>query len=123
MDKISKKIDLLLKDREEDKKMIKLLEENLRNLETQMGQMAQERHVRQQGMLPSDTVANPKKKEQCHAITLRSGKELTIEAPEQAEARRPDKNIERMQAETLGEEKSSKKYQKQPGDNPSTSGE
>ena len=45
MDEISKKIDLLLKDREDDKKMIKLLEGNLRNLETQMGQMAQERHT------------------------------------------------------------------------------
>ena len=88
-----------------------------------MGQMAQERHIRQQGTLPSDTVANPKGKEQCHAITLRSGNELTAETTEQTEASRPDENIEDMQAETPGEEESSEKQQEQLGDNPSTNGE
>ncbi|XP_021284056.1 uncharacterized protein LOC110416390 [Herrania umbratica] len=49
---------------------------SLRNLETQVGQLANSINNRPQGSLPSDTQINPKGKEQCQAITLRSGKEI-----------------------------------------------
>ena len=61
---------------EEQVKKTSLLKTSLRNMEVQMGQLAQELHRRPQGGLPSDTVPNPKGKEQCHAVTLRSGKKL-----------------------------------------------
>ena len=61
---------------EEQVKRTSLLETSLNNMEVQMGQLAQEMHRRPQGGLPSDTVQNPKGKEQCHAVTLRSGKRL-----------------------------------------------
>ena len=41
-----------------------------------MGQLARGAQARQQGTLPSDTIINPK--EQCKAITLRSGKEVEL---------------------------------------------
>ena len=44
----------------------------IQNLETQVGQLARGAQARQQGTLPSDTVTNPK--EQCKAISLRSGR-------------------------------------------------
>ncbi|WRX25992.1 Retrotransposon gag domain - like 10 [Theobroma cacao] len=49
---------------------------SLRNLETQMGQLANSINSRPQGALQSDTQVNPKGKEHCNAITLRSGKEV-----------------------------------------------
>ncbi|KAJ4979023.1 hypothetical protein NE237_009803 [Protea cynaroides] len=45
-----------------------------RNLEIQMGQLANAFNSRGQGNLPSKTEINPK--EQCKVITLRSGKQL-----------------------------------------------
>ena len=53
----------------------------IRNLEAQIGQLANMYGGRQQGNLPSNTEVNPK--EQCKAITLRSGKEL--ETPSRGE--------------------------------------
>ncbi|XP_062100069.1 uncharacterized protein LOC133805939 [Humulus lupulus] len=50
---------------------------SIRNLETHTGQLASMLNNRPQGNLPSNTVANPK--EQCQAITLRSGKEYEVE--------------------------------------------
>ncbi|XP_062100024.1 uncharacterized protein LOC133805897 [Humulus lupulus] len=52
---------------------------SLRNLEIQMGQLANELRNRPQGTLPSDT-ENPRRdgKEQCKAITLRNGKSLEL---------------------------------------------
>ncbi|XP_062114442.1 uncharacterized protein LOC133825529 [Humulus lupulus] len=52
---------------------------SLRNLEIQLGQLANELRNRPQGTLPSDT-KNPRKdrKEHCKAITLRSGKNLEL---------------------------------------------
>ncbi|XP_062106027.1 uncharacterized protein LOC133817500 [Humulus lupulus] len=44
---------------------------SIRNLETQMGQLAKLLSSRQQGNFPSSTEVNPK--EQCQAVTLRSG--------------------------------------------------
>ncbi|KAJ4954371.1 hypothetical protein NE237_011154 [Protea cynaroides] len=46
-----------------------------RNLEIQMGQLANAFNSRGQGNLPSKTEINPK--EQCKVITLRSGKQLS----------------------------------------------
>lgn len=50
----------------------------IRNLETQVGHLANLLNNRPQGTLPSDTEVNPRKegKEQIMAITLRSGKEV-----------------------------------------------
>ncbi|XP_042067271.1 uncharacterized protein LOC121810573 [Salvia splendens] len=48
----------------------------MRNLETQIGQLATASHTRTPGTIPSDTVPNPKGNEHCKAVTLRSGKNL-----------------------------------------------
>ena len=53
---------------------------------TGMGQLAQELHRRPQGGLSSDTVPNPKEKEQCHAVTFRSGKKLEEPIRREAES-------------------------------------
>ncbi|XP_062103285.1 uncharacterized protein LOC133814326 [Humulus lupulus] len=52
---------------------------SLRNLETQLGQLANELRNRPQGTLPSDT-ENPRKdgKEHCKVVTLRSGKNVEL---------------------------------------------
>ncbi|KAJ8568921.1 hypothetical protein K7X08_032658 [Anisodus acutangulus] len=47
---------------------------SIRNLETQVGQLANMLNNRSQGNLPSNTVVNPK--EQCQAIDLRSSKQV-----------------------------------------------
>jgi hypothetical protein len=47
----------------------------IKNLETQMGQISRQLSKRKQGKLFSETIVNPK--EQCHAITLRSGKDVS----------------------------------------------
>ncbi|XP_017974490.1 PREDICTED: uncharacterized protein LOC108661568 [Theobroma cacao] len=49
---------------------------SLRNLETQMGQLANFMNNRPQCALPSDTQVNPKGREHCNAVTLWSGKEV-----------------------------------------------
>ena len=61
--------------------MIQSQAASLRSLENQLGQLANALNTRPQGSLPSDT-ENPRRegKEQCKAISLRSGKEL--EQPE-----------------------------------------
>ena len=52
----------------------------LRNLEVQMGQMANLLTEKQQGSLPSNSEVNPRQEgnEHVKAITLRSGRELEI---------------------------------------------
>lgn len=59
--------------------MIKSQAMAIKNLETQMGQMASILNNRPQGSLPSTTETNPRRegKEKCQAITLRSGKKVT----------------------------------------------
>ena len=47
---------------------------SIRNLEMQVGQLENMLQSRPQGNLPSNTEVNPK--EQCNAISLRSGKKL-----------------------------------------------
>nr|KAJ0200429.1 hypothetical protein LSAT_V11C600300300 [Lactuca sativa] len=51
----------------------------MRNLENQLGQLAQALNSREPGTLPSNTqnLGNENDKRQCNVITLRSGKELT----------------------------------------------
>ena len=49
---------------------------SIRNLEVQMGQIANVLNEREKGSLPSQIEVNPKKQEQLQAITLRSGKEV-----------------------------------------------
>ena len=46
----------------------------MKNLETQMGQLANKLKNQQKGNFPSDTEQNPR--DHCKAITLRSGKEV-----------------------------------------------
>lgn len=48
----------------------------MKNIEVQIGQIAQEFHRRPQGGLPSGIMANSKGKEQCHAVTLKNGKQV-----------------------------------------------
>ena len=52
----------------------------LRNLEVQMGKMANILTERQQGFLPSNSEVNPRREgnEHVKAVTLRSGRELAI---------------------------------------------
>ncbi|XP_042032445.1 uncharacterized protein LOC121779186 [Salvia splendens] len=52
------------------------LEASMKNLETQIGQLATASHTRTPGTIPSDTVPNPKGNEHCKAGTLRSGRNL-----------------------------------------------
>ena len=49
---------------------------SIKNLETQVGQLANMMNTRPQGALPSNTKQNPKGREQVKAITLRNGREL-----------------------------------------------
>ncbi|XP_042038440.1 uncharacterized protein LOC121784354 [Salvia splendens] len=52
------------------------MEATMRNLETQIGQLATASHTRIPNTIPSNTVPNPRGNEQCKAVTLRSGREL-----------------------------------------------
>ncbi|XP_062094308.1 uncharacterized protein LOC133800365 [Humulus lupulus] len=66
---------------------------SLRNLETQLGQLANELRNRPQGTLPSDT-ENPRKdgKEHCKAVTLRSGKNVELTEDNSIAAAIPPQN-------------------------------
>ncbi|KAL4291117.1 hypothetical protein GQ457_14G020990 [Hibiscus cannabinus] len=60
-----------------DRALLQSHSSSLRALETQVGQIAQVLHVQPHGSLPSNTeVTNSNGKEQCSALTLRSGKEI-----------------------------------------------
>ena len=52
---------------------------SIRNLETQMGQISKQLTERPKGTFPSDTIVNPR--EQCNAISLRSGKVVSPPSP------------------------------------------
>ena len=58
----------------------------MKNLETQMGQLASELKNQQKGKFPSDTEQNPR--DHCKAITLRNGKE--VESSRQKEERKEE---------------------------------
>ena len=65
----------------------------MKNLEIQMGKMAQSPKQNSLKSFPSDTKTNPK---QCMVVTLRSGRELddSIEVKRQAEIEIEEKNVE-----------------------------
>lgn len=71
-----------------------MLETNTKNMEVQIGQMAQELHRGPQGSLPSDTVINLKGKEQFHAALLKSGKELSSNSSEKTQCNRKNDDSE-----------------------------
>ncbi|XP_042046613.1 uncharacterized protein LOC121792653 [Salvia splendens] len=52
------------------------MDATMRNLETQIGQLATASHTRIPNTIPSNTVPNPRGNEQCKAVVLRSGREL-----------------------------------------------
>ena len=64
----------------------------IRNLEVQISQLAMAQNARPQGALPSNTEVNPK--EQCHAISLRSGKKLKEREVSEDAAPRPQETEE-----------------------------
>ena len=70
------------------------LGESLKNMETQMGQLAQSVREQPPKSFPSNTETNPK---QCMAITLRSGKKL-------AEPKSVEKDETQVQQEILDTE-------------------
>ena len=59
----------------------------LKNLESQMGQIASALSSRPPGSLPSDTESNPKGtgREHCNVVTLRSGKQVEVKEKFEAE--------------------------------------
>ena len=69
---------------------------SIRNLEVQMGQIANLLSSRPQGSLPSNTETNPK--EQMNAIMLRSGKQLEDPPKEVKEAKKD--NMEQIKDAT-----------------------
>jgi hypothetical protein len=64
---------------------------SIRNLEVQVGQLANMLTGRQQGTLPSTTEINPK--EQCKAITLRSAKEVEQTAGNKGAGREEEEQV------------------------------
>ncbi|XP_062080747.1 uncharacterized protein LOC133785536 [Humulus lupulus] len=66
---------------------------SLRNLESQLGQLANELRNRPQGTLPSDT-KNPRKdgKEHCKVVTLKSGKNMELTEDNSIAAAIPPQN-------------------------------
>ncbi|KAK8684264.1 hypothetical protein V6N13_040294 [Hibiscus sabdariffa] len=96
----------------------------LRALETQLGQIAQALQVRPQGNLPSNTeVTKSNGKEQCSALTLRSGKEINkddkftgkpMEDPTLSdEQKEPEVEIDYPIEEDKGEEPDNEKTEEQ----------
>ncbi|XP_073290984.1 uncharacterized protein [Primulina huaijiensis] len=69
-------------------------------LETQIGQLATALRDQNRGQFPSNTKVNPK--EQCKAVTLRSGKELEVQIPKErveSEKTVEERNIEEPKTE------------------------
>ncbi|XP_054816034.1 uncharacterized protein LOC129315887 [Prosopis cineraria] len=64
--------------RVETKATLTLHDTTIKNLEVQMGQLASQINAMSRSNLPSDTIPSPKRdgKEECKAITLRSGMQL-----------------------------------------------
>ena len=67
------------------------MEAYLRNLETQVGQLAHQLSGRTYGNLPSNTERNPR--EEVNAITLRNGRELEEVEKEPRERVKKDKKV------------------------------
>ena len=69
---------------------------HLKNLNVQVGQIAQDVNRRPPGGLPSDTVSSSKEKEQCNTVALRSGKQLQPAVPVEEE---DDEKIEKVSSD------------------------
>jgi hypothetical protein len=87
----------------------------IRNLENQLGQIANALSNRPQGSLPSDTEKNPRNdgNEHCKAITLRSGKELTSDVNKQQKSRGEENPIDELKEKKNEEIVENKKEEKQ----------
>ncbi|XP_075489466.1 uncharacterized protein LOC142528309 [Primulina tabacum] len=73
----------------------------IKYLETQIGQLANALRDQNRGQFPSNTEVNPK--EQCKAVTLRSGKELEVQSPK--EMVENEKSVEDVEFEVITENK------------------
>ncbi|XP_073017839.1 uncharacterized protein [Primulina eburnea] len=73
----------------------------MKSLETQIGQLANSLRDQNRGQFPSNTEVNPK--EQCKAVTLRSGKELEVQSPK--EMVESEKSVEDVEFEVITENK------------------
>ncbi|KAG9449960.1 hypothetical protein H6P81_009925 [Aristolochia fimbriata] len=91
---------------------LKNQEASIRNLEIQMGQLANAITGRNQGTLPSNSKTNPK--EHIKAITLRSGKVLEEQQKTQVEEDKTDQQQDK-EKEELSQEREVSKQQKQKG--------
>ncbi|XP_062088905.1 uncharacterized protein LOC133795471 [Humulus lupulus] len=80
---------------------------SIRNLETQVGQLANMLNNRPQGNLPSNTKVNPK--EQVQAITLRNGKQIEQPRSPQAVVQNREKGEQSDPAEVTKDHQLSKK--------------
>ncbi|XP_075507502.1 uncharacterized protein LOC142544330 [Primulina tabacum] len=76
----------------------------MKSLETQIGQLANALRDQNRGQFPSNTEVNPK--EQCKAVTLRSGKELEVQSSK--EGMDKEKTFEEGEFEDEKEEKNQK---------------
>src|ERR1044072_7079760 len=76
--------------------------QSIKNFENQVGQLAKQLSERPPGMFPSDTIVNPK--ENCSAITLRSGNTL-LEPEEKKVEKNKKKEADVGESEKLGESK------------------
>ena len=93
---------------------------SLRNLESQVGQIATALQERQPGRLPSDTeVTKPHGKEHCSAITLRSGTQLNQQdkfGGKKSEDSLPEPVQEEMSEQNLEEKDQEEGLTKEPAD-------
>ncbi|XP_073119798.1 uncharacterized protein [Henckelia pumila] len=71
----------------------------IKNLETQIGQLANALNNQQRDVFPSNTEVNPR--EQCNVVTLRSGKELAIDNPKAVD----DEEVEEIVVESKNSDK------------------
>ncbi|XP_062085772.1 uncharacterized protein LOC133791881 [Humulus lupulus] len=76
---------------------------SIRNLEMQVGQLANMLNTRPQGNFPRNTVVNPK--EQCQAITLRSRKEIEGPSPKGTQEKKAEEEDRCEKVEPQVEEK------------------
>ena len=89
---------------------------SLKNLETQVGQLALNVPNQNKGTFPSDTQKNPK---DCMAIQLRSGKDLSSNKETEAEKERTEEKEEKnSQLEQLKESNDQKKKEGVPAYTP-----
>ena len=89
---------------------------SLKNLETQVGQLALNVPNQNKGTFPSDTQKNPK---DCMAIQLRSGKDLSSNKETEAEKEKTEEKAEKNnQLEQLKERNDQKKKEGVPAYTP-----